>query len=92
MLFSLDQNQALDPTIKLKPNTPTVQSAAARALRVAISRGRIGASTFPVSLLYNALSNEELVQDFEIVTPIANIAVADLKVLILGTPVFEALP
>lgn len=84
--------QALDPTIKLKPNTPTVQSAAARALRVAISRGRIGASTFPVSLLYNALSNEELVQDFEIVTPVANIVVADLKVLILGTVAWDALP
>lgn len=85
-------SQALDPTIKLKPNTDPVQKAAARALRVAISRGRMGASTFPVSLLYNALSNEELVQDFEIVTPVANVAVADLRVLILGDPVWETLP
>lgn len=84
--------QALDPTIKLKPNTDAVQLAAARALRVAISRGRMGESTFPVSLLYNALTNEDLVQDFEIVTPVANIAVAELKVLVLGDPVWETLP
>jgi uncharacterized phage protein gp47/JayE len=83
--------QALNPTIKIKPNTDAVRSAAARALRVAISRGRMGA-VFPVSLLYNALTNEALVQDFEIVTPVANIAVGELKVLILGTTVWETLP
>lgn len=84
--------QALDPEINIKPNLPTVRTAAARALRVALSRGRIGASTFPISLLVNALANEPLVQDFEIVSPAGNVPVADLQVLILGAPVWNALP
>lgn len=84
--------QALDPTIKLKPNTAAVQTAAKRALRVALTRARIGPSTYPISLLVNALSNEELVQGFEIMEPVGNIEIDELRVLILGTPVWETLP
>lgn len=84
--------QALDPTIKLKPNTDAVQTAVRRALRVALTRARIGPSTYPISLLVNALSNEELVQGFEIMDPGGNIEIADLRVLVLGDVTFEALP
>lgn len=80
--------QALDPTIKIKPNTPAVRLAAARVLRIALTRARLGPTTFPVSLLVNALSSEELVQEFEIMDPPGNVAVGDYKVLVLGTPVW----
>ena len=84
--------QALDPTIKIKPNTFTVRTAVKRAIRVALTRARIGPSTFPVSLLVNALSNEELVQGFEIMDPGGNVEIDELRVLVLGDPVFETLP
>lgn len=81
--------QALDPTIKLKPNSPAVRKAAATALRIAISRARLGPATFPISLLVSALSEEELVQEFEVMDPVGNVAVDDYKVLVLGTPTWQ---
>lgn len=81
--------QALDPTIKIKPNTAAVREAARRVLRIALTRARLGPEVFPISLLVNALSSEELVQEFEIMDPAGNVAIDDYKVLTLGTVVFE---
>ncbi len=81
----------LNPTIKLDPNTPTVQAAAAKALRLALSRGRIGPTTFSLSLLNQALLDEPLVTGHEFVSPVGNTAVGDLNVLVLGTVTWQDL-
>ena len=80
------QAQPLNPTIKIFPNTDAVQKAAARVLRVALTRARLGPATFPISLLVNALSSEELVQGFEIMAPVGNVAISAYRVLTLGSP------
>lgn len=80
----------LDPTIKLQPNTAAVQDAAKKALYQALSMGPIGPGSFSLSLLNQALLNEPLVQKHEFVDPVGNVALAELEVLTLGNPVFQA--
>lgn len=83
------QLQALDPTIKIKPNTAAAQKAAGRVLRIALTRARLGPEVFPISLLVNALTSEELVQEFEIMDPVGNVVIDPYRVLVLGTPVWQ---
>lgn len=82
----------LDPEIAIKPNTGDTIEAARKAMLLALSRGRIGPSSFNLSLLTQAMRDEPLVHDFEWVSPIDNIVLGDKEVLTLGTPVWSALP
>lgn len=77
--------QALDATIKIKPNTAATRKAGERVLRIALTRARLGPATFPISLLVNALSSEELIQEFEIMDPVGNVAISAYGVLVLGS-------
>ena len=82
---------SLNPTIKIRPNTAAGQLAATRAVKLALSRGRIG-ETFPLSLINQAFNDETLLTGHEIMDPISNIALGTLEVLTIGTPVWETLP
>lgn len=86
----------LDPTIMLDPNTPAVQAEAERALHLALSRGRIGAGSFSLSLLNQALLDVPTITAHEFVLfgvdPVGNFVLGDKEVLTLGTPVWQAFP
>lgn len=85
--------QALNPTIQLAPNTPTVQDEVTSSLRAALLTNASPGVGALVSQINEAISTATGETDHVLVTPASNTSAADVEtIIVLGTPTYAAIP